>query len=120
MKGSKFIKDLLTFLKLVDNYSVKFILPIYFKYNMQENFYSPEEISYGGSDLPTSGRIKFSYDIKDYQKKTAVGQPNPWNWSSTKYLRGEIITLSKRRTLRGFKYLLMQQREYFSKKSVCI
>lgn len=62
---------------------------IYFKYNLQDNFYSPNEIWYGGNNTTAIGKIVFSY------AKPVGGQPNKWNWSSTKFIRGETVLINK-------------------------
>ncbi|QNR82889.1 VCBS repeat-containing protein [Pedobacter riviphilus] len=64
---------------------------IYFKYNLENNYYSPDEIYYGGNDQSATGKVKFNYDWG----KRLFGQSNPVNWSRTQYLRGETITINK-------------------------
>lgn len=65
---------------------------IYFTYNMQDNYYSPNEILYGGKDGSVIGKIKFTYE---WRNRKLTGQSNPWNWENTKFIRGEKIIINK-------------------------
>lgn len=62
---------------------------IYFKYNTDFNYYSPDKIFYGGNGEAAIGEIDFVYT------KTIANRSNPYDWENRKFIRGEDILLNK-------------------------